>query len=112
MLEKHANSNKLRNEKIWTHEEIFTQTPEVVSTLDKDFFLIEIKILEINSWEKKIIKSHDMYGLEITIDSLHFFLPELINSLMIFTKELQDDYMDKSKFNTKTIDQKGVNQIV
>ena len=54
-----------------------TQFPLVVSTIGKDVCPDEIKTPEINSWAQKYIKSDNIYGIEITADSLHFFIPRL-----------------------------------
>ena len=77
MVEKNANFDKLRNKYIWAPKVIITQSPLVVSTLGKDDYPDEIKTPELNSWAKKFNKSDNVYGIEITTDSIHFFSPIL-----------------------------------
>jgi len=77
MTIKIGNFEEIQNEKIWMPKVIITQSPLVVSTLGKDICPDEIKIQEINSWAQKYIESDDIYGVEITTDSIHFFIPRL-----------------------------------
>ena len=75
MISTDENFEEKQNEKIWMPKVIITQSPLVVSTLGKDVCPDNIKIPEINSWAQKYNEIVDIIGVEITTDSIYFFIP-------------------------------------
>ncbi len=77
MTSKIENLDEFQNEKIWIPNVVITQTPLVVSSDSSKICPDALKIPEINSWAKKFIKEEDVYGVEFSTDSIHFFIPKL-----------------------------------
>jgi hypothetical protein len=76
MTSNNEDIDELYEKKIWIPNVIITQTPFVSSNSNK-ICPDTLKIPEINSWAKKFTKDKDVYGVEFSADSIHFFVPKL-----------------------------------